>query len=233
MKLKDFLLRELKGFTFFEKIFFPSAIIAIITISFILNDNKIALISAICGLSYTFLAGKGKISCYFLGLMGTFCYCFIAYKNALYGNLALYAFYVFPMHIIGIIKWSKNLKKDTGTIIKTYLTKKEKMFYFPLMFVMAIIMGFVLTKLGGKTPFIDSIATTFSIFGQIFTVKRCIEQWYVWFVVNVLTLSMWIIAYINGSNCFVTIIMWAIYTFFAIYFFQKWKKELNSNEENI
>lgn len=233
MKIKDFLLRELKGFSLFEKIFLSCVIIFLIGSSFVLNDSKIALISAICGVSYSFLAGKGKISCYFIGMLGTFCYCYIAYKNALYGNLALYAFYYFPMYIIGIINWSKNLNEKSGSIIKTYLSKKERLLYFPLMFFAAIILGFILSSFGGKTPFIDSIATVFSIFGQILTVKRCYEQWYVWIVVNILTLIMWIIAYLNGSNCFATIIMWLIYTFFAFYFLVKWKAELISNEDNI
>lgn len=232
MKIKDFLLRELKGFSLFEKIFFPCVILFLIVSSIILSDNKIALISAICGISYTFLAGKGKISCYFLGMLGTFCYCYIAFKNGLYGNLALYAFYVFPMHIIGIYNWSKNLKKDTGVIIKTKLSLKERIVYLLLMSILTIIITYILILLGGKTPYIDSITTIFSIFGQILTVKRCIEQWYVWLVVNVLTLIMWVIAYFNGSNCFATIIMWLIYTFFAIYFLIKWKKEIISNGDS-
>ena len=52
----------------------------------------------------------------------------------------------------------------------------------------------------GKTPYIDSFTTIFSIFGQILTVKRCVEQWYVWFFVNLISLIMWIYAYINGST---------------------------------
>ena len=97
MNLKKFVIQEIKGFNLFEKIFFPLEILLIIVISIILNDNKIALISAIAGISYTILAGKGKISCYIIGLCGTFCYCYIAFKNGFYGNLALYGLYFFPM----------------------------------------------------------------------------------------------------------------------------------------
>ena len=233
MKIKDFILRELKGFSLFEKIFLPSIILFLIITSFVLNDSKIALVNAICGLCYSFLAGKGKISCYFIGMLGTFCYCYIAFKNGLFGNLFLYGFYYFPTYIIGIICWSKNLKKDSGEIIKTCLSKKERLIYLSLMCILATILNFVLIKIGGKTPLIDATTTIFSIFGQILTIKRCIEQWYIWLVVNILTFIMWIIAYINGSNCFATIIMWGIYTFFAIYFYLKWKKELTSNEDNI
>lgn len=232
MKIKNFLLREIKGFNLFEKIFFPLEIILIIAISFILNDSKIALISAICGISYTILAGKGKISCYFIGITGTFCYCYIAYKNGFWGNLALYGLYFFPMQIIGIFKWIKKLKKDTGEIIKTKLSKKERLLYLIFMSLTSILFGYFLSINGGKSPYIDSITTIFSIAAQILTVKRCIEQWYLWFIVNLLTLLMWIIAYTNGSNCLATIIMWATYLFLSIYFLECWKKEINANKDN-
>ena len=232
MKIKNFLLREIKGFNIFEKIFFPLEIILIITISFIINDSKIALISAICGISYTILAGKGKISCYFIGILGTFCYCYISYKNGFWGNLALYGLYFFPMQILGIFKWSKKLKKDTGEIIKTKLSNKERIIYFSLVSLLSLIFGYFLSQKGDNSPYIDSITTIFSIFAQILTVKRCIEQWYLWFFVNLLSLIMWIIAYANNSNCLATIIMWGTYLFLSIYFLKQWKKELISNKDN-
>ena len=233
MKIKDFLLRELKGFSLFEKIFLPSVILFLISMSFILNDNKFALVSAICGISYSFLAGKGKIICYFIGMMGTFCYCYIAYNNALYGNLALYSLFYFPTYIIGIINWSKNMSKKTGSVIKSCLSKKERIIYFLCMFVLALVFGFILNIFKGKTPFIDSITTIFSIFGQILTIKRCYEQWYIWIVVNILTLIMWVLAYFNGSNCFATIFMWFIYVILAFYFLHQWKNEITSNRDSI
>ncbi|MBE7707990.1 MAG: nicotinamide mononucleotide transporter [Cyanobacteria bacterium SIG27] len=233
MNLKKFVIQETKGFNLFEKIFFPLEILLIIVISIILNDNKIALISAIAGISYTILAGKGKISCYIIGLCGTFCYCYIAFKNGFYGNLALYGLYFFPMQVIGLIKWKKHIKKETGSIKKTCLNTKERMFYSILALVLSIILSYILFLTNDKNPIIDSIVTILSIIAQILTIKRCIEQWYLWLVVNVLTFIMWSIAYINGSNCFATIIMWGTYIFLAVYFLHSWKKELTSNEENI
>ena len=233
MKLKNFLAQETKGFNLFEKIFFPLEIILIIAISIILKDNKIALISAIAGISYTILAGKGKISCYIIGLCGTFCYCYLAFKNGFYGNLALYGLYFFPMQVIGLIKWKKHIEKETGSIKKTCLTTKERIFYLNAALILSLILSYILFLTNDKNPIIDSIVTILSIIAQILTVKRCIEQWYLWLIVNILTFIMWIIAYINGSNCFATIIMWATYVFLAIYFLHSWKKELTSNEENI
>ena len=131
------------------------------------------------------------------------------------------------MEIIGIYKWKKYLKKETQEVIKTKLSNKEKVIYFSVAAIASLLFSLFLKFLGDSKPFIDGFATVFSVLGQWLTVKRCIEQWYVWFFVNLLSLIMWIFAYLNASNCFATIIMWAVYLVLSIYFLQAWKKEIN------
>ena len=229
MKLREFIKSELSGWGKYERIIFPLVILLIIAISFILNDSKIALVSAICGISYTILAGKGKISCYLFGLMGTMCYAYISWKNQLFGNLLLYLIYYFPMQILGIFKWKKHLNKNTGEIIKTKLNNKERIMYFTISAIVTTLFTILLYNLNDANPIIDAITTIFSITGLILTIKRAIEQWYLWAVVNTLSVIMWIEAYINGSNCFATILMWGVYTILAIYFLHNWKKEISEN----
>ena len=102
--------------------------------------------------------------------------------------------------------------------------------YSLICFFFVLIAIFLLKVLGGKIPYIDGIVVVLSIFGQILTIKRCIEQWYLWFFVNLLTLIMWIVAYFDGSNCFATIIMWAVYLFLSVYFWKEWKKDIKLKE---
>jgi len=230
VNIVEFAKGELSGWGKYERVLFPSEILLIIVISFLIGDSKVALVSAVCGISYTILAGKGKISCYIFGLTGTLCYSYIAFQNALYGNLFLYMFYYFPMQILGIFKWKKHLKRDTQEIVKTKLKPDERIIYTILAILFSIILSFVLKKTGDATPFIDAVTTVFSVLGLILTVKRCIEQWYVWFVVNVLSVFMWIEAYMNGSNCFATILMWATYVVLSVYFLFTWKKDLQSSQ---
>lgn len=232
MKLIELIKEEFKNFGKYERFLFPLIILVIIITSIIIKDNKIALVSAVCGVSYTILAGKGRVSCYFIGMIGTFCYSYLAFINEFYGNLALYMLYYLPMEIIGIFKWKKHLKKDIREIIKTKLNNKERFIYFTLMILISVIVSLVLKIMGDTNPYLDAMATIFSIFGQILTVKRCIEQWYVWFFVNFISLIMWIFAYINGSNCFATIIMWLVYLILSIYFLQAWKKDMKKTLYN-
>jgi nicotinamide mononucleotide transporter pnuC len=227
MSVLKFIRRELKGWGKVERVVFPLGILAIIILSFIMNDSKVALISAVCGVSYSIFAGKGKISCYFFGLCGTLCYSYISLKNHLFGNLCLYMLFYLPMQVTGIFKWKQHLKKDSQEIEKTELSKRDGVVYLVLSVLLTFVAYVILYKIHDQSPIIDSITTVFSVIGMILTVKRCIEQWYVWFVVNGLSVVMWIKAYALGSNCFATILMWAIYFVLSIYFLYTWKKELN------
>ena len=225
MKIVKFIKSELGGWGKLERIIFPLEILVITAISFIINDSKIALVSAVCGILYTILAGKGKISCYGFGLCGTLCYSYISFLNMLWGNLALYLLFYLPMQILGIFKWKKHLKKSSQEIIKTKLNQKEIWIYLASAVVLSAVLSIILKNTGDSTPYIDGVTTVFSVFGMILTVKRCIEQWYVWILVNGLSVVMWIEAYLNGSNCLATVIMWVSYFLLAFHFLNTWKKE--------
>ncbi|MBD5401284.1 nicotinamide mononucleotide transporter [bacterium] len=228
MKVMEFIKKELEGWGKIERILFPLGIVLIILISLVINDSKIALISAVCGISYSILAGKGKISCYLFGLLGTMCYAFISYKNNLFGNLCLYLLYYFPMQILGIFKWKQHLKKDSQEIVKTKLSKRSRIIYSLAAIIFSIIGYLLLKYFNDQSPLIDSITSVLSVIGLLLTVKRCIEQWYIWFIVNGLSTIMWINAYLHGSNCFATILMWATYFVLSIYFLYSWKKEIKN-----
>ena len=50
------------------------------------QEYIIAVISAICGIIYTFLAGKGTPICYLFGVTGSSFYSILSFQNALWGN---------------------------------------------------------------------------------------------------------------------------------------------------
>lgn len=227
MELVRYIKKEFESFKTSEIVFFFLIIFFIILVSLYFNDTKIALISAICGISYTVFAGYGKIYCYFIGIIGTFCYCYLAYKNAFFGNLCLYGLYYLPMEIIGIFQWKKNLKKEKNEIIKTKLNSRQRAVYLIAGIITSLLCSTVLITLGDKKPFIDGFTTVFSIIGQYLTVKRCVEQWYVWFFVNLFSLLMWLFAVLNGAKCSATVLMWGIYLILSVYFLKRWNKELS------
>ena len=227
MKIFKAIIKEFKTFNSLEKIFFPIIILLILFISIFKNDSIFAIISALCGITYTIYAGKGKIFCFFIGLCGTFFYVYLAYKNGFFGNMLLYGLYFFPMQVIGIFKWKKHLKKNSYEIIKTKLPVFKKTAIIIISIILSLVLSYILKFSGGKSPYLDGFSVVFSIFGQYLTVKRCIEQWYFWFFVNLISLIMWVMAVSNGAKTYATLLMWLVYLILAVYFYVIWKKELN------
>ena len=227
-KVKEVLMKELQGWKKTELLGLALIISAVVFNAIVLNDSKIAVISAVCGLMYTIIAGKGKISCYLFGLTGSGLYSYLACVNGLYGNMLLYLCYYVPMQIIGIFRWKNNLKKETNEIYKTALPIKERVILLLLSVIISAIAVGMLICYKGTHPFYDGIATAFSLVGMYLTVRRCIEQWIVWGVVNLLSVLMWMCVIKNGGRTYSTVFMWSVYLFLSVYFYKEWLKEIKS-----
>ena len=192
----------------------------------IFKDSPIAVTSAFFGITYTFLAGKGNPICYLFGIMGSGFYGYLSFHNALWGNLLLYMGYYIPMQVIGFFKWNSHLKTGSSEIIKTSLSKKERLILFAITLILTAFAIVVLYFTQDKKPIIDGITTVFSLAGMYLTVRRAIEQWGVWIFVNGLSAIMWGLIALSGEKVYSTVIMWSVYFVLGIYFYFCWKKEL-------
>lgn len=230
MELTEFVKKELNGWKKIEIIGLFTVLTLILINAIIVKDNPIAVISAFCGILYTIIAGKGKISCYFFGLSGSWCYVWLSFLNSLWGNMLLYLCYYIPMQILGIFKWKKHLKKDTKEIVKTRLSNKNRITLLFIGVLGSIITSIILHYFHDKSPIADGITTFLSVLGMYLTVRRAIEQWVVWMIVNGISALMWINLVLQGIKTYSTVIMWVVYFVLAIYFYFEWKKVLNKNE---
>ncbi len=231
MKLTEFVKKELAGWKKSEIIGLLIVVGIILANSIILKDNIIAVISAFCGIMYTVIAGKGKVSCYIFGLCGSGCYSWLAFQNALWGNLILYLCYYIPSQIFGFFSWNRHLKKESNEIIKRGLRLKEKNLLIVICVIGSVITSLILFYLKDGNPIIDGITTFLSIAGMYLTVKRCIEQWVIWFIVNTLSFFMWLNIIMSGEKVYSTLVMWLVYIILAVYFYKEWKKELKNIKE--
>ena len=194
-----------------------------------LKDSIAAVISAFFGITYTVLAGKGKPVCYLFGLTGSGFYVYLSYKNALWGNLILYAAYYIPMQILGFFRWNRHLKENKREIIKISLNIRERLKLFAVTLLLTLAATVFLVYTEDKSPFIDGITAVFSVLGMYLTVRRAIEQWVVWLFVNGLSAFMWLKIAISGERVFSTVIMWSVYFILAIYFYVCWRREIKND----
>ena len=215
-----------------ENFLFALLILFVVVHALFRHDSIQALISAVCGITYSFYAGKGKPVCYLFGVTGSTFYGYLSFCNALWGNLILYVGYYIPMQIIGYFKWNENLKVDKKEIVKTSLSKRDFSCLVLINLILVFCLFLILRYFNDLHPILDSVTTIFSITGMVLTVKRCIEQWLFWTAVNGLALIMWLNIALGGARVWSTVLMWAVYLFLSIYFYIQWKREMSKPNMN-
>ena len=132
------------------------------------------------------------------------------------------------MQVYGIYSWKKNLKTESAEIIKTYLNFNNKIKFLLIGIIGSLITITILNYFNDGSPVTDGITTFLSILGMYFTVKRLIEQWTIWIIVNGLSFLMWLDIILNGTKAISTLVMWGVYFILAIYFYFTWEKEIKT-----
>ena len=228
LKIKKFVLSELHGWKKWEIAWMIFCSLAIIILSLILKDNWLGIISALTSTWYALWAGKGKVSCYFFGMINSFCYGLISYQYQLFGEVMLNWGYYFPMMFVGLFFWKKHLNQQQE-IYKTKLNLKGRLILAVASAAGIIVYAALLKFIGGRTPGLDSLTTVLSIAAMIMTVKRCVEQWFLWTVVNVASIIMWLKIFMSEGGAVASLLMWCIALANGIIFYFQWAKEVKND----
>ena len=213
----------LNGFTLKEKIGTTVFFIILMVTQVITGSSTIALIASIMGFLYVTLVRKGSRLCYIFGAMQIAIYIYISLSSKFYGDVMLNSFNMI-MQPIGWYMWSK---RDNNGIVKTQkLTKPKLMLLFSMWIVLiSLYSEFVLSPLGGNTPFIDAITTISSITAMILSVNAFKDQWLFWIICNATSVLMWALATLKGDNSgFPMLIMWIAYLINSLVAKKEWDR---------
>ena len=224
MTIKYYLKSELRGWKPFDVIWLCIATSVILSLSLIWKDNAIGIICALTGIWCVILTGQGKLSSFLFGTINTLLYAYVAFFAKYYGEIMLNLLYYFPTNIIGLIAWKRRFDEDTGEVDKTRMSLKGSLATYAITAAAIFLYGLVLKKLGGNLPFIDSMSTVISVVAQILLIRRYMEQWILWIVVDVVTVIMWAVNFAHGGGDIATLLMWIIYLVNAVIMFVRWYK---------
>lgn len=223
--MKDFFRNEISNWKKNEVLWLLFSSLIIVSLSIYFGENIIGIISALTGVICVVMTGKGKISAYIFGLINAILYTIIAFSSGFYGDVMLRVVYYIPMQFIGFYLWKKNINNVTYEVKKEKLSIKNRFNYIIFSILAILIYGFLLSKLGGNLPYVDSASTCLAILAMIFSVKRLAEQWYLWIIINSISIVMWAVSFINNQENIATLLMWIIYLTNSIIMLIKWLKE--------
>ena len=134
-----------------------------------------------------------------------------------------------PMMFVGFFCWNKR-KTEKQIIRKTCLSLKGRGITACASLAGIALYTLILQMLNGRTPVLDSATTVLSVTAMILTVKRCIEQWVLWTIVNILAIVMWLQVYLENGNSAASLLMWCMALANGIIFFITWSRELDPED---
>jgi nicotinamide mononucleotide transporter len=227
--IKKFVKSELSGWKPFDVIWLVFATAVILGLSIYWKDSPVSLWAAVTGVCCVILTGKGKRSSFIFGLVNTILYAIVALWAKYYGEVMLNLIYYLPMNFVGFIAWKKYMNDETGEVIKERLSLSKSIVVYAITAVSIVIYGFILKRMGGNLPYVDSMSTVVSVVAQVLSIKRLTEQWVLWIVVDIVTVFMWAVDFMKGGESISTLAMWSIYLINAFIMFIRWYKEAKKN----
>ena len=232
-KLIGALKRDFLGWKKWQILWIVFANIMILGVSLYLGDTVIGILASLTGVTCVILCGMGKVSNYFFGTINVLLYAIVAWNAKYYGDVMLNLFYYFPTNMIGWVAWIKHMDKEKNEVYKKRMTWKQDVMLAFISVVGVLGYSYVLKLLGGNLPMVDSMSTVFSVIAQILMIKRFMEQWIIWIIVDIVSVIMWIAAFFNGGESIAVLIMWSVFLVNAVIMFVKWLKESVPGKEEL
>ncbi|MEC1177514.1 nicotinamide riboside transporter PnuC [Metasolibacillus meyeri] len=192
------------------------------------DDTILGLISSIAGMLCVVLVAKGRISNYFFGVIQTATYGYIAYTYQLYGESMLNLLFYLPAQFIGVYMWLKYKKPENEavhgeTVYAKRLSVKQWLLVVVSFVIGAVLYGWLLTAINAQQVRIDSMAVVLSVIAQILMILRFAEQWILWILVNMLTITLWVITLVQtGGNDWTMVVMWSAFLINSVYGYVNW-----------
>ena len=229
-KVRTWLQNEISGWKKWEVAWLITACAIIVALSIYWQDTWMGILSATTGSACVICTGKGKLSAYVFGLVNSVLYAIISYQAALYGETMLNALYYVPMQFVGFYTWSRHMNTETNEVIKKNMKWTGRLMMTAFILAGTIGYGLLLRAMGDAMPFVDAFTTVTSVAAMLISVKMFAEQWWIWVVVDIVSVYMWFQSFLQGQEYIATLIMWLVYLVNAVIMLVKWEREAKRNE---
>lgn len=181
--------------------------------------QTIEIIGAIIGLIYLYLEFKASKWLWPVGVVMPIVYIWIFFQSKFYADMGVNVYYLFAS-IYGWIYWNRNKNSEQGILPISHTPKR---FIFPLLIISSLLFAltaFILVRYtDSPVPYGDSLTTALSILGMWMLAKKHVEQWWFWFVVNIISCALYV-----WKGLYTTSILFGIYSIISVFGYFKWKK---------
>jgi nicotinamide mononucleotide transporter len=187
-----------------------------------LINNYIEVIGAVTGLIYLYLEIRQNIWLWPVGIITSAFYIYIFFVSKFYADMGLQVYYL----VISIYGWhhwltgGKGQNRDELPI--TRIDWRTALILLPITIAIFAIIAFVLIRYtDSPVPLGDAFTTALSITATWMLARKIIEQWWVWVVVNLVSLGLYVY-----KGLYPTSVLFFFYFSMAIVGYFEWKRAM-------
>lgn len=182
------------------------------------NLSILEIVAVLNSLLYVYLASKTNRTCFIFGGISSVIYVYICFTYQLYFDTFLNLFYIL-MSIIGFIAWDRPKGEQPITILD-----KRKFFWLSILGGVAVIAsGSIVTSLTtASLPYIDAFTTIFALIGTVMVIKKYLENWIIWIVVDAVSIGLYFY-----KELYFTSLLFLLFTIIAVKGYFEWKEQIN------
>lgn len=194
------------------------------------------ILSVASGLTCVYLATRAKVANFWVGYLYNILLFMLFYQKGLYSSMLVQPV-SFMINFFGHYRWThpkKGEENSRNQLKVTLMGNNQRVYFVVLVFLLAAIWGFVLTRLDNlfpsvfgeaQRPFLDAFVTITILTAQYLSAQKKLECWAAWFTVNVTNITLYILA----GMAFLPMVS-AGYLVLAFFGFTMWRREYLKND---
>lgn len=185
----------------------------------------VEILGVIIGFIYLWLEYKASIYLWLTSIIMPAIYLFVYFDAGLYADVAINIYYLI-IGVYGWMSWRYGISRKNGTekydLKISHTSRRQWLRLLIAYIVIHFAISFTLIKFTDTdVPWFNGLTSALSIIGMWMLAKKLIEQWFVWFVVDILSAVLY---FYKGLEP--TALLYSVYAIVAILGYKKWNKLL-------
>lgn len=185
----------------------------------------VEILGVIIGFIYLWLEYKASIYLWLTSIIMPAIYLFVYFDAGLYADVAINIYYLI-IGVYGWMSWRYGISRKNGTekydLKISHTSRRQWLRLLIAYIVIHFAISFTLINFTDTdVPWFNGLTSTLSIIGMWMLAKKLIEQWFVWFVVDILSAVLY---FYKGLEP--TALLYSVYAIVAILGYKKWNKLL-------
>lgn len=185
----------------------------------------VEILGVIIGFIYLWLEYKASIYLWLTSIIMPAIYLFVYFDAGLYADVAINIYYLI-IGVYGWMSWRYGISRKNGTekydLKISHTSRRQWSRLLIAYIVIHFAISFTLINFTDTdVPWFNGLTSALSIIGMWMLAKKLIEQWFVWFVVDILSAVLY---FYKGLEP--TALLYSVYAIVAILGYKKWNKLL-------